>query len=232
MVLALRQGLAADLPQSHRRSSSAMPPTLRRESADRSNVDVSYTIPLGRVDIPQGIMVATAGDYADNALAGLFLRLRTRICRNPTFVAWQTKEGICPDFLCSGSCEHVAPFRIPQFATARPLRGRFLTGSFFLNTLRSGPWIGPHDKPRHDPARCGLTLPFLPAHKLPAWRAWPAARAPCIVQKSCCRAAFMARGVFSFWTVSHVSPTGTRPVAASPVLRLVLRPRGLRHTPH
>ena len=129
--MALRQGLAADLPQSHRRSSSAMPPTLRRESADRSNVDVSYTIPLGRVYIPQGIMVATAGDYADNALAGLFLRLRTRICRNPTFVAWQTKEGICPDFLCSGSCEHVAPFRIPQFATARPLRGRIPNDRFF-----------------------------------------------------------------------------------------------------
>ena len=112
MVLALRQCLAADLPQSHRRSSPAMPPTLRRESADRSNVDVSYTIPLGRVDIPQGIMVATASDYAENDLAGIFLRQCIRNCRKLAFAASQTKEGIGPDFLWSGSCEQAVSFRM------------------------------------------------------------------------------------------------------------------------
>ena len=66
-------------------------------------------------------MVATASDYADNALAGLFLRQCIRICRKPAFAAWQTKEEIGPDFICFGSYEHVASFRMPQFATARPL---------------------------------------------------------------------------------------------------------------
>ncbi|MCO5792609.1 MAG: hypothetical protein HEQ21_07300 [Blastomonas sp.] len=76
-------------------------------------------------------MVATASDYADNDLAGLFLRQCIRNCRKPAFAASQTKDGIGPDFICSEPYEQAAPFRMPQFATARPLRGRFLNGSDF-----------------------------------------------------------------------------------------------------
>ena len=83
-------------------------------------------------------MVATASNYADNDLAGLFLRQCIRICRKPAFAASQTKDGIGPDFICSESYEQAAPFRMPQFATARPLRGRFLNGGNFPEGGQSG----------------------------------------------------------------------------------------------
>jgi hypothetical protein len=56
-----------------------------------------------------------------------------------------------------------------------------------------------------------------------AWRSHPSYRPEILLPGG-----VQGAGVFAFWTVSHVSPTGTKPVAASPVLQLP----GLRHTPH
>jgi len=145
MVWALRQRLGADLPQSHRRSSPAMPPKLRRETADRSNVDVSYTIPLGKVDMRSGVRVATASYCADNVVAGYFLRSRARISWKPTFVDQQTNDGIVPRLcknagICNGSLAFREVFVARQRRAWRPCRGDPRSG-WMARFCRTGPSV-------------------------------------------------------------------------------------------